>query len=478
MSLLLKLRPASGKAVLHVGAASVEWFERVGEAVRHARIDVPESDPGLFVHAAEEAWRAAEGTTRSCVLALARPLSFHALVSLPEIAKRDLGGVFQRRAQALAAGADSVYFLARDMDREQGEGGQPARTSWLLAGLRGGTRELRLLLRDRGFHVHSVVSAELAALEWGRQRAAEPDQAVLVIVIGEVAVSVALVAGAHLYYQQSIEGDLATRPSLASGLVHEIKTCAAFWRKKSRGQTVGQAVVVGLPKARVELLALTLASILPGVEVRAASEDERDPSGRHGFLEAPRASGALSPELAFWLPMRRRRVSLLAGLGSTAALALTLCLFEAGRDRLQGLRAQALEFRRATADLEQLRDRKRAAEELVEEIGRHLERGQEMAAHGVPLERALGAVLSALEGRAELEELSLRAEAGSAARLTLVGRCASDPAQLVGRLRTVLDRLQRSEVLSEISLALPEEFGETAADVASFSIEAVLRSSG
>lgn len=475
MSLLQRLRPASGKAVLYIGPSSVEWFERVGADVRQARVDVPEADPGLLSEAAEQAWRAAGGTTRSCVLAFARPHSFHALVSLPEIGKKELGGVFQRRAQALATEAGSVYFLARDMDRESAEGGQPARISWLLAGLRGGARELRMLLRDRGFRVRSVVSAELAALEWGRQRAADVDQAVLVIVVGHAAISVALVQGAHLYYQQSIEGDLATRPALASGLVHEIKTCAAFWRKKSRGQTVGQAVVVGLPKARVELMALTLASILPGVEVRAASDDERDPSGRHGLLEAPRASGALNPELAFWLPQRRGRVGLLAALGSMAALALALGLFEAGSDRLNALRARALEFRRATADLEQLQDRTRAADELVDEIGRHLERGKEVTAHGVPLERTLAVVLAALEGRAELEELSLRAEAGSAARMTLVGRCASDPAQLVGRLRTVLDRLERSEVLSEISLALPEGFDESAADSATFSIEAVLR---
>ncbi len=475
MSPFQKLRPAYGQAVLHIGGSAVEWFERGAEGVLHARIDVPEADAGLLADAAEKAWRAAGGTTRSCVLAFSRPFSFHTLIALPEIGKKELWGVFQRRAQALAAGDGSVYFLARDMDRENAEAGQPARISWLLAGLRGAGPELRLRLRDRGFHVHNVVSAELAAIEWGRQRAPEPEQAALVIVIGEGALSVSLVAGKNLYYQQSIEGDLATRPSLASGLVHEIKTCAAFWRKKSRGQTVGQAVVVGLPKARVELLALTLAAILPGVEVRAASDDERDPSGRHGLLEAPRAAGALNPELAFWLPQRRRRVGLLAVLGSTAALALALVLFDAGRERLRALREQALEFRRATADLEPMQERTRAADELVEEIGRHLARGKEVAAHGVPLERALTVVLAALEGRAELQELSLRAESGNPARLTLVGRCASDPAQLVGRLRTVLDRLQRSEVLSEISLALPEEFGENAAEYATFSIEAVLQ---
>lgn len=475
MSLLQKLRPASGKAVLHVGAAAVEWFELQGDTVRHARIDVPESDPGLFAHAAEEAWRAAGGSTRSCVLALARPLSFHTLLALPEIARKDLGAVFQRRAQALAGGADSVYFLARDMDREQGEGGQPAQISWLLAGLRGGARELGSLLRERGFHVHRVVSAELAALEWGRQRAAEPEQAVLVIVVSEAAVSVALAAGARLYYEQSIEGDLATRPSLASGLVHEIKTCAAFWRKKSRGQTVGQAVVVGLPKARVELLALTLASILPGVQVRAASEDERDPSGRHGLLEAPRVAGALNPALTFWLPMRSRRVGALAVLASTAALALALFLFDSGEARLRTLREEALGFRRATADLEELRERTRAADELVQEIERHLERGRQVAAHGLPLERALSEVLAAFEGRADLLELSLRADSEAGAQLTLVGSCASDPAQLVGRLRALLARLEQSGMLGEPALSLPEEFGEGGTDAATFSIEAVLQ---
>jgi hypothetical protein len=474
MSLLQKLRPVSGKAVLHVGPAAVEWFERDGDGVRHARVEVPEAEPGLLARAVEEAWRAAGGTTRGCVLALARPLSFHALVALPEIARKDLSAVFQRRGQALAGGAHSVYYLARDMDREDGEGGQPVRTSWLLAGLRGGVRDLRSLLHERGFRVHGVVSAELAALEWGRQRAPAPGEAVLVIVVGEVAVTVALVAGARLHYQQSIEGDLATRPSLASGLVHEIKTCAAFWRKRSRGQTVAQAVVVGLPRARVELLALTLASILPGVEVRAASEDERDATGRHGLLEAPLASGALNPALTFWLPMPRRRVAALAALAATAAIALSLVLFDSGEQRLRALRDEALGLRRATADLEDLRARSRAAEELVVEIARHLERGREIAAHGLPLERALSAVLFALDGRAELLELGLRADPELGAHLTLVGSCASEPAQLVGRLRDVLARLEQSGVLGELALGLPEEFGQTAAEAATFTIEGEL----
>jgi hypothetical protein len=111
----------------------------------------------------------------------------------------------------------------------------------------------------------------------------------------------------------------------------------------------------------------------------------------------------------------------------------------------------------------------------VQAIARHLERGRAVAAHGLPLERALGAVLAALDGRAELVELGLRADSEAGARLSLVGRCASDPAQLVGRLRALVAHLEASGVLGELALHLPEEFGEAAEDAATFSIEAVLQ---
>lgn len=477
--------PRAACTVLQLAAHSVEWLERSADGgVRHARVDVADPSAGAQVRAAEEAWRAAGSSARTCVLALARPYAVHKLLTLPPIARRDLGEVFRRRAQALA-GADGgqAYFTALEMRRPAAAAGPSEPQGWLLATLRESTRELRVLLRERGFHVRRVVSAELSALEWGRRHASEGAQAALVIVASEAAVTVSLVEGERLVYQEALEGDLASRPALVSGLVHEIKTCAAFWRKESRGQTLSQVLVGGLPRARVELLAVTLSSILPGASVRSivAHEeggekgDDADPDGRLALLAAAGDGGALNPDLTFWLPQRRRALGLSVALAAAAATGLALFGFEQGVARVQGVREEARSLRRASADLEELGARTSAAQELLAEVEAHLGRGQAIADYGVPLERALGTVLAAFAGKAKLDQLSLLVDEDERTRLTLSGRCPDDPARLVGELRAILARLEQDPAFDELSLSLPEELGQHG-ELASFSIEAVLRS--
>ncbi|MSR61024.1 MAG: hypothetical protein EXS08_01070 [Planctomycetes bacterium] len=450
----------SPRSVLYIGPFSVEWFEFDREgAPHHARIDLPNPTPELLARAALAARGVAGARGRECVLAVSSPLAFHKLLTLPPLARKDLAQVFRRRAQAVVGeDARHVFHVGREMEirATEGRSGEEQHV-WLLAGVRGGARDLGLLLRGHDVRVGRVVSADLAALEWGRQHASDPNQAAIVIVVGEGAVSVALTEGSRLIYQESIEGDLTARPALATGLIHEIKTCAAFWKKRSRGQAVTQVVVVGLPRARVELMAVTLSSILPGAVVRATSDDSSDPSGRRALLEAALSSGPLNPELTFWMPKRRRTVALASTLAATVMLGGAWGTFERTQRRVDEVQSEVGALRRATLDMDELRARDTDATEGLERVERYVRRRLDVAGRDEPAERVLAAVLEAFAGRAEFEELRLQPLEHERTRVTILGRGARDPQAQVASLRAVLAALARSAPLTDLELVLPED---------------------
>jgi hypothetical protein len=437
----------------------VEWLERAPDgAVRWARVECAEVGAKALLAAVLEARRTAGASARALVLAVGAPHSFQRVLALPPLADKDLELVLARRARALSGTPDdTVRYRARALARiaDESDGDAP-QTSWLVAGTRPEVGELRRELREHGLRARRVVSAELAALECGRRHAQEPTQPVLQIVVSDGAVAVALTSGADLHYHQTIEGDLTTRPALASGLVHEIRTCAAFWKKASRGQNVSQVVVLGLARERVELLALTLAGILPGASVTpvVAGDDER--GARLALVAAAHARGALSPELTAWLPPHRRRVGLVLTLVGVLALASASLVLDRALIRAGRLADEAQALRRGTAELEELRARGDELASVLADVRRHAVRGAELASHGLELESLLASLGSSFDGRAELEQLRLGL-GDEGPELTLRGRCAGDSAALVARLGGLLERLAREPALPALALSLPEE---------------------
>jgi hypothetical protein len=458
--------------VLAIHATAVEWLERAPDGSLRAGCVAAES--GGLLAAVLEARRAASAEARRFVLALAHPHSFWKLFAMPPLAAKDLGQVFRRRARAMAGeGAGQPFFVALPMDRGEAAEGKERQDSWLLAGVQSGVRDLRLALRDRGLRAERVVSLELAALEWGRRHAPKPDQATVVVVVGEDALSVSLVAGEVVHYQESIEGNLATRPALAAGLVHEIKTCAAYWKKRSRGAGIAQVVVVGMPRSRVELLAVGLGSVLPGAAVHGIADREATAGAGSPLVEAAFGLGPACPELSFWLPQRARAVGLAAGLLLTLLAGASVAWLDRARGTTHGLRAEAQALRRSTADLEELLARCAEGDESVARIRARIERQAALAARGLPLERTLGLVMAALEGRAELDELYL-ADSEQGPRLSVEGRCSSDPARMLVDLRAVLARLERADGVTDVSISLSSEIGREAGAQTGFALGASL----
>jgi hypothetical protein len=441
-----------------LGPFSVEWFEsRAGAEPLRARIDVEDSNPDLLVQAVLEARRLAGSTLCECVLSVAQPLSFHRVLTLPPLARRDLEQVLRRRAETAAGEAGSVY-CAQELAPLAGEEPRGAEKEWLLAGTRALVRLLCRRLGERNLLVRRVVASELCAFEQARRAAPDPAQPVLALLVAEGSTAVGLVHAGRILYQESIQGDLAARAALGTALLHEIRTCASFWKKKSRGGGVTQVVVLGLPRERVELLGLSLATILPGCSVQCVRA-EPAADARLDWLEAQFATGELALDLTFFLPRRRRALAWGGALALIATAGGAFALLESGSEEARALQAEAVAVRRATSDLEDLAAEAQAVQVLEQEVRAELARNRELAALGVPFERTLQSVLGAFQGLAEVSDMRIFAGAnGEPDRLHVVGQSSDDPAVFLARVRDLVARLERDPRLAAIQLTLPERF--------------------
>lgn len=458
--------PSGEPAVLAVSPHACEWLSASAPPIR---IDVPTSEPAVLVEAAEQAWRAAGGGHRKCILSLARPFVAHRVLELPPLSRAELQRVLERRARGLWEGrADGrpPLYTARELQRPGREGAR----RWLLVSVDDRpVRVLRRGLAERGLRVQRIVARDLAALESARQAAATEGEATIVIVVEDSAVTVALLSGTDIVQRDTIEGSLATRPALAGSLVHEVRTCAGIWRKESRGARVGHVVVFGLPRPRVELLGLSLAAVVPDAPVLAATP-EGDATGSLGALDAARVRGPLNPELGFWMPLRRRTAGLVGALVGVAALSSAWVLFESGSTRIRELRAETRALLQRSDGLAELRARNLAARGEVELLEHHLARMDRVHSAGLDLDGLLVAIDDAFSGRARLRGISARRDVGGSARVVLEGSCDPDPARLVPRLREVLDDLQVSSGLADLRLSLPEDLSRGDRDEATFRI--------
>ena len=76
-----------------------------------------------------------------------------------------------------------------------------------------------------------------------------------------------LVAGGALLNQNVLQGSLAENPRMAAGLIQEVRSYEAFWRKQSRGEGICAVAVVGLGPELGESLRATVGVALPGAQV-------------------------------------------------------------------------------------------------------------------------------------------------------------------------------------------------------------------
>ncbi len=463
--------------MLSIGPRFVEWLDMLPAGSRYGCVPIEKEGSEELLSASERAWQEAGRGRKACILVLQRGLAAHRLLSLPSIPRRELLDVFRRKAeQLIGAEHGDVLFTTRNLGTDPAEGTAGASsTNWLLVALRGEiVRPLRERLRARGFRVVRVVSGSLSTLAHARTQASAPEKAVVVVSIEPSSVGLALVEGERLHNCETIEGDLRTSPSMATGLLAEVRSRASFWKRKSRGEALGQVVIVGMASDRGELFARAVRSALPEAEVALLPAGGDDAAVRQALLASVHATGRLNPDLTFQLSPKRGLVALLATATCLCGVSVALRTFDHFSSRLEGVRSETRAFTRALGEMDGIVGEHERAQALVGELARRTERMAEIETYGVPLEALLEGIPPALSGRAVLQELAVSADPQGGGSVRLRAETLAEPLRALHDLRALARDMEELPTLETVDLELPERIGSQESGRFSFTVEAEL----
>ncbi len=475
--------PRAALAVLAVGLDGVEWYDRDASGRVYHGTSRP-AGPGAadLVAAAEEAVKASGGRRRPCVLAIDHTLSRHRLVGIPPVPRKELGRVFERKAkQLMETPGEDVLYVSLPMGFLDAESGKEGLRNWMLVGMPAGrVRALRLRLRTRGFRVRRVVDKSLAALCRGQAAAPDPDGPCIVVTVDTSFATVNLTHGDELVYRDRINGNILSEPALATSMIQVIRSCAAFWRKRSRGQQVDRVVLLGLPSEQGELLSHAILPAIPGGEVvvlPAGREGEME--GRYEYLESATSTGRLNPLLNVPLPMRKAVVGVLATLLLVASGGLAWTVHADGSTGLEEIRLETADLNARIADMGRYEEENRIVDAAVVNLRDQLNRMVEIGTHGVDLEDLLVSAVGAFRGRAVLSDVTVAAsEEPGRETVTLRGEADPDPRYVLRDLQELTAALEDDARLADVTLFLPDRLpgssDGTGSGTLSFSIEATL----
>ena len=473
----MALTPASTRsplAVLALSREQAEWFdgtpENSGASPRTALRPVLGPAPGDLAQAAREVLDAVGSGRRPCVLALAAGLVEQRVLPLPDLPRKELRKIFSRKAAALLGVApDETLYTAlplfaqvAESARAEGESSDPARAGsalerkWLLvATKRSFAVELRLALRRQGIQVERVVSARLARLCRAQEVRGETGRACIVIDVESRAIAVGLIAGDVLAHQSQLEGSFEATPTMALTLIQEVKGLDAFWRKTSRGGSVEQVVVIGLPHERGRLLAHALTTALASASVTLLpGEDTAPDSGRLASLEACRSEGPFGVDLTVRLPARHAHlVTLGACLLIVTGGAGSLLHAHLARER-DALEADSRIYAVHGRDPERVSERRAAARRAVDELADEASRIEAAGATGVPFEAALRDAFDAFGERAALLSLSIGSEA-EGGEVAIAGETWSHPVASWRALEELAAELEASPRFEAVEVEPP-----------------------
>jgi hypothetical protein len=452
-------------AVLAVGRERVEWFDRDASGTLFHGVAQPAgSSAADLASAAEEAWRASGGRRRRCVLAVDDTLSRQQLLVTPRLSRRELAGVFERKAARLIdLDKQDVLYLSVPMGEESEEPDADPQLHWCLVAMNGALlRPLRVHLRSRGFRVSHVVSRSMAALCRAQQECPRPEEAAIVVAVDRNSVTVGLTHGPELVYRDRFDGDIREEPTLATSLVQVIRSCSAFWKKRSRGGDVRQVVLLGLPPQQGHLLSHVITPLVTDGEVVVLpGEGEGREVGQHEYLAAANCPGPLNPDLSFPLPTQKILVSVLLAILCLVSGTLGWILLDSVSTELRAIEADTggLEFQ--AASLVPFRAANHGVATDAIRLERHLDRTAAIGSAGLPLEDLLIAVTRTFDGRATLEEIALQPSEWSGGNtITVHGHADPRPERVLQTLRELTAILESSPLFEEVLLHLPDRFPE------------------
>ncbi len=445
--------------MLSLSPKVVEWYDPAGGLAAYGRAEVEGPGNGALVAAAEAACRASGARRRPCIVSLADGLASHHLVHTPPLKKKELAFVFERRASKLLGVPKEDALFAALSAGGDGSGVKGGEDAWLLVAMkRAEMSDLRLRLRKRGFQVKRVVSGRQSVVCTARRELPDPDGAAIVVGIEPGAITITLIRGEVVVNQETIEGDFLENPSLASSLVHEVKSFAGYWKKHTRGEVLEQVAVLGLQPDRGELLSHAFETAMPGASVLLLPRDAGgENAGRFAYFAAAASTGSLNPDLTTRIPPRRR--VLVSGLVAVFGLAGVLGWHlnqRVGRE-LDALGHEIEQLDAAAVDLPELeRENARAAAGL-DALRVRLERAAAVEDYGVALEDVLLDALGAFRGRADFVDINVRPEGSSGEPVaSITGRADPRPAELLSSLGLLTRDLEATRSFADVELTLPE----------------------
>lgn len=458
--------PSRTRAVLHAGLTAVEWLEEVpgGQAVL-GRAPVLGSGPGDLAQAAAELVRSLGRRPRECVLVLADELLQARVLSLPQLTERELRLALRRKAANLCGSKEAeCAFGALHLGLETDES-RPAedRThKWLLiAQERARLAQLEIHLRRRGLRVRRILPARLASLGHRAVVADERAGGRVVVGFGPDSAVLSLIHGDALVHQTILAGRLGAGSALGMTLIQELRGLDLFWRKHSRGTSIGEVVLVGAEPEDATSLGPALHAALPGARVGLHPDagDARIGAGRAEALAAALRSGPFTLDLC--VPIAPRAASLVALtvlLGLAAAVAGRLGVGQIERHRYAWQDAGDL-VRELTDDLPALTREIAERERALSGVELRRRRLEALAALGIPLEEMLLDLAGAFEGRGHLATLALT-HTPNGLTLDATGETSADP--LVGyvSLEELRRKLERSAHFRDVTLTPPAALPE------------------
>jgi len=453
-------------AILHVTDSGAEWCDDSGSATPHyAQAAVRGATVADLASAAVEARRMAGGEQKTCVLTLGGKLAEQRVIALPDMARRELGGVLPRKAaNLLDIELDEVLFAATPLDADvPTEPGAPAERRWfLLATRRSLLTGLTSALRGAHIEVKSWTSATLDRLTAAQALCADPNAACIVIDVDLADVVVSLTHGADLRTLNRIRGSFASAPTLALSLIQEVKSVDAYWRKHSRGAGVQQVVVLGIDVERAKLFGSAIASALPGSTVVVRPDDATAPTDpvaraqahRIVSMSACRMRGAFSLDVALPAPPRKAALAGVAGGALLVAGAAGAVLRDRMSREQHALERERLALEEQSVDFDEVRRENRRVEALLRQAALETARLAALRETGVPLGSVLDAGFGVIDAHAELLTLSASRFAGEG-ELRFVARAPDAAVDAVRSLKAIEQGLAASPWIANPVLEPP-----------------------
>jgi len=485
-------RTTKSSAVLALRESGAEWLDLTDAArPRYGFAELRGDRPEDLGEAAERAFQDAggEGFKPSFVLALGSGLIRQRLLQLPELGERDRRAVLLRKAERLwGAKKDEVVFSARVVDSagQAADSSKGATATWLLsvASYRA-LESLATELSRRGFRAGSALA--LSSSTWNRTQncsdrlatvtttESDEESATIIVTVEAESTTVALVAGERFITRYELVGDFQNTPSLGTSLLQDLRNCAGYWRKVSRGGAVDQVELIGLDRVRAESLSSSIETILEGISVRAhLSYPDHAHGGRIEPLLSCLESGPFQAELKLPGRLSRKRLGALLATVGVSCLALVGAVhLDADSERIQ-LSALNEVLSERVSGQELSEDRTRGARQSAERVLGSIHQATEELNLGVPFELVTNHIAIAFEGLATIRSVSVTTNEQRRLELLVRGSFESSPLESMRPLRAIEEQLSRCQFLEGVELAPASQVPKAGGSRSEFTLRALL----